>query len=47
VAPPEVQPPLQLVHRDLVDMDDEMIRLLFPRRTPEPEKVPPVPEAKP
>jgi len=47
VAPPEVQPPLQLVHKDLVEMDDDMIRLLFPRRTPEPEKVPPVPEAKP
>jgi hypothetical protein len=47
VAPPEVQPPLQIVHKDLLDMDDELIRLLFPRRTTEPQKVPPAPEAKP
>jgi len=47
VAPPEVQPPLAIVHKDLLDMDDEMIRLLFPKRTPEPQKVPPAPEAKP
>lgn len=47
VAPPEVQPPLQIVHKDLLDMDNDLIRLLFPRRTPEPEKVPPAPEAKP
>jgi len=47
VAPPEVQPPLQIVRKDLLDMDDELIRLLFPRRTPEPQKVPPAPEVKP
>jgi hypothetical protein len=47
VAPPEVQPPLKIVHKDLLDMDDELIRLLFPRRTPEPQKVPPAPEVKP
>lgn len=47
VAPPQVQPPLQIVHKDLLDMDDELIRLLFPRRSTEPQKVPPVPEAKP
>lgn len=47
VAPPEVQPPLQIVHKDLLDMDNDLIRLLFPRRTPEPEKVPPAPEVKP
>jgi hypothetical protein len=47
VAPAEVQPPLQIVRKDLLDMDDELIRLLFPKRTPEPQKVPPVPEAKP
>lgn len=32
-APPEVRPPLQIVYQDLLDMDDELIRLLFPRRT--------------
>jgi hypothetical protein len=46
-APPDVRPPLELVRKDILEMDDELIRLLFPKRTPEPEKVPPVPEAKP
>jgi hypothetical protein len=46
-APPEVQPPLQIVHKDILDMDNELIRLLFPRRTPDPEKIPPVAEARP
>ncbi len=46
-APPELRPPLELVHQDILDIDDELIRLLFPRRTPDPQKVPPVPEAKP
>jgi hypothetical protein len=46
-APPEVRPPLELVHKDILDMDDELIRLLFPRRTPEPVRVPPAPEEKP
>ncbi|HTZ48527.1 MAG TPA: hypothetical protein VMH20_13095 [Verrucomicrobiae bacterium] len=46
-APPEVHPPLEIVHKDIVDMDDELIRLLFPKRTTEPVKVPPAPEAKP
>lgn len=31
VAPPEYQPPLQLVKRDLAAMDDELLKLLFPR----------------
>jgi hypothetical protein len=47
IAPPELRPPLEIVHKDILDMDDELIRILFPRRTPEPEKVPPVPEVKP
>jgi hypothetical protein len=46
-APPDVRPPLELVRKDILEMDDELIRLLFPKRTPDPEKVPPVPEAKP
>jgi hypothetical protein len=46
-APPALRPPLELVRKDIVDMDDELIRLLFPRRTPDPEKEPPAPEAKP
>ena len=47
IAPPEMRPPLEIVRKDILDIDDELIRILFPRRTPEPEKVPPVPEAKP
>jgi len=47
VAPEEVRPPLQLVRKDLLDMDDALINLLFPRRTPPPVKVPPAPDAKP
>lgn len=47
MAPPELRPPLEIVHKDILDMDDELIRLLFPKRTPEPEKLPPAPEAKP
>lgn len=48
VAPQELRPPLQIVHKDLVDMDDELIRLLFPRRSKDPEKVPtPASEVKP
>lgn len=47
VAPLEMRPPLEIVHKDLIDMDDELIRLLFPRRSKEPEKVPPASEVKP
>jgi hypothetical protein len=51
VAPLELRPPLELVRKDIVEMDDELIRLLFPRRTKIPAKPPekdaPPPEAKP
>lgn len=47
VAPQEIRPPLVLVHKDLIDMDDELIHLLFPRRSKDPEKVPPAKEEKP
>jgi hypothetical protein len=33
VSPPEYKPPLELVRRDLVSMDDELLRLLFPPRS--------------
>lgn len=32
VAPPDYKPPLQLVRQDLISIDDEMLRMLFPRR---------------
>lgn len=44
-APPAYKPPLQLVRQDLVNMDDEMIKLLFPRR-PADSKPPAPPEVK-
>jgi len=47
VAPEAVRPPLEIVHKDLLDMDDALINQLFPRRTKDPVKVPPAPEAKP
>jgi hypothetical protein len=47
IAPEPMQPPLRIVHKDLLEMDDALINLLFPRRAPEPQKVPPAPEAKP
>jgi hypothetical protein len=48
VAPDEVKPPLEIVHKDLLDVDDALISFLFPRRTKDPKKVPPPPpEPKP
>jgi hypothetical protein len=46
-APAPYKPPLQIVRQDLIAMDEELIKLLFPRRpadhhppTPPPEKQP-------
>lgn len=41
VAPEPYKPPLQIVRADLIAMDEEMIRLLFPHRPA--EKLPPTP----
>ncbi len=46
-SPEEVRPPLEIVRKDLIDTDDALIHLLFPRRTKDPVKVPPATEAKP
>lgn len=46
VSPDAVQPPLRIVRKDLLDIDDVLINLLFPRHTPEPVKAPPAPETK-
>jgi hypothetical protein len=46
-VPDPVRPPLQLVRQDLISFDDELIHLLFPRRTKDPQKIPSPPEAKP
>lgn len=45
IVPPDVQPPLQIVKQDLINIDDKLIQLLFPRRTAEP--TPPSPEKQP
>jgi len=47
VAPEEFRPPLEIVRKDLIDADDGLIHLLFPRRTKDPEKVPRAAESKP
>jgi len=47
VAPEDVRPPLEIVRKDLIETDDVLIHLLFPRRSKDPEKVPPAGEAKP
>jgi hypothetical protein len=46
IAPVELRPPLELVHKELLDIDDELIRLLFPKHTKEPQKVPVTPVEK-
>jgi len=47
VAPPEYKPPLQLVRQDLVAFEDEMLRMLFPRRPGARPLTPPPAEKKP
>lgn len=43
IVPAEVRPPLELVRDELIHVDDELIHLLFPRRTKDPQKIPPPP----
>jgi hypothetical protein len=47
VAPPEYKPPLQLVRQDLIAFDDELLRMLFPRRPGEQPLPAPPAEKKP
>jgi len=47
VSPEAMRPPLEIVRKDLVGVDDALINLLFPRRTKEPVKVPSPAEPKP
>ncbi len=47
VAPPEFKPPLQIVRKDLVDFDDELLRSLFPRRHENKPAAPVAPPATP
>lgn len=47
LAPAEYRPPLQIVRDDLSTMDDEVLRLLFPRRTMDVPATPPPSEKQP
>ena len=46
VVSAELRPPLEIVRKDLLNMDDELIQLLFPKHTKDPAKVSPAPEEK-
>jgi hypothetical protein len=41
VSPDNYKPPLQIVRQDLVNMDDELLKMLFPRRPAETPAGPP------
>ncbi len=47
VAPEPFKPPLEIVHEDLIAMDDELLRLLFPRRPLNTPAAPAAPEKQP
>ncbi len=47
VAPAEYKPPLEIVRRDLSAMDDELIKLLFPRRPADKKATAPPTEKQP
>jgi len=47
VVSPEMRPPLEIVRKDLLDFDDQLIRLLFPARSADSPKGAPKPEEKP
>jgi len=47
VAPEQFKPPLQLVRLDLLAIDDELLRLLFPLRPLNEKATPPPPEKQP
>jgi hypothetical protein len=46
-APEPYKPPLQIVREDLIAMDDELLKLIFPRRPLNAPGAPPSPEKKP
>jgi len=47
VVPEEYKPPMQIVRQDLTTMDDELLRLLFPRRPQQTPQTPSSPEKQP
>jgi hypothetical protein len=47
VSPEEYKPPLQLVRQDLIGMDEEMLKMIFPRRPLEQHAAAPPAEKQP
>ena len=47
VAPTEYKPPLEIVRRDLAAMEEELIKLLFPRRPADKKATAPATEKRP
>jgi hypothetical protein len=47
MAPDPYKPPLEIVHKDLIEMDEELIRLLFPLHPAKPHEKAPSPEKQP
>jgi hypothetical protein len=47
IAPAEFKPPLQIVRHDLLSLDDELLRFLFPRRHENKPAAAPAPPANP
>jgi hypothetical protein len=47
IAPEEYKPPLRLVRKDLLSLDDELLRFLFPRRHENKPQAPSAPAPKP
>jgi hypothetical protein len=47
IVAPELRPPLEIVHKDLLATDDQLIQLLFPKHLKEPVKVPAPGQEKP
>jgi hypothetical protein len=47
IAPQPYQPPLEIVRQDLITMDDELLKLLFPLRPLNQKATPPPPEKQP
>lgn len=47
IVPQDVRPPIEIVRGDLIQIDDELIRLLFPRRSKDVPATPPPTGAKP
>lgn len=41
IVPEEIRPPIEIVRGDLIQIDDELIHFLFPRRSKDAPKTPP------